>query len=105
MILDAGMTELIRPALYNSFHQVEVLNDNPISRNYDIVGPVCESSDLFARNRSMPLTKRNDIVVIRSAGAYGQVMSSNYNLRPNPEAVFSDEMPKRISKKKVIIQY
>ena len=105
LILDAGMTELIRPALYNSFHQVEVLNDNPLSRNYDIVGPVCESSDLFARNRSMPLTKRNDIVVIRSAGAYGQVMSSNYNLRPNPKAVFSDEMPKRISKKKVIIQY
>jgi len=92
LILDAGMTELIRPALYNSYHQVDNLSSTQELEVYDVVGPVCESSDSFAKKRSITGAKRNDIIAIRSAGAYGQVMASNYNLRPSPLAVFSDEI-------------
>lgn len=92
LILDAGMTELIRPALYNSYHQVDNLSSTQELQVYDIVGPVCESSDSFAQKRPVTGAKRNDIIAIRSAGAYGQVMASNYNLRPSPMAVFSDEV-------------
>lgn len=102
LILDAGMTELIRPALYNSYHQVDVLNNSQVLRSYDIVGPVCESSDLFAKKRELKETKRNDIAAVRSAGAYGQVMSSNYNLRPSPDAIFSDDLEN--SKKSTVTQ-
>lgn len=103
LILDAGMTELIRPALYNSYHQVDVLNNTKLIRSYDIVGPVCESSDLFAKQREMKETKRNDIAAIRSAGAYGQVMSSNYNLRPSPDAVFSDDLTPSVDRRSTLV--
>jgi diaminopimelate decarboxylase len=92
LILDAGMTELIRPALYNSYHQIDNLSSVEEMQVYDIVGPVCESSDSFAQKRNVTRAKRNDLIAIRSAGAYGQVMSSNYNLRPSPKAIFSDQM-------------
>jgi diaminopimelate decarboxylase len=92
IILDAGMTELIRPALYNSYHQVDNMNSNQEAGFYDIVGPACESSDSFAQKRSVARAKRNDFIAIRSTGAYGQVMASNYNLRPMPRSVFSDEL-------------
>lgn len=97
LILDAGMTELIRPALYNSYHQVDNLSSKEELKVYDIVGPVCESSDSFAQKRALKKAKRRDLIAIRSAGAYGQVMASNYNLRPSPKSVFSDEinLPKR----------
>lgn len=92
LILDAGMTDLMRPALYHSYHQIDNLSALGDTHIYDIVGPVCESSDTFAQKRAITKSTRNDIVAIRSAGAYGEVMSSNYNLRPNPKAIFSDEL-------------
>jgi len=83
VILDAGMTELIRPALYQSFHLIENLSRHSQNADeiYDVVGPVCESSDCFGKAVRLPLTQRGDIIAIRSAGAYGEVMASSYNLR------------------------
>ncbi|MCD6067184.1 MAG: diaminopimelate decarboxylase [Bacteroidetes bacterium] len=89
-ILDAGMTELIRPALYQAYHKIENLsagNVDPMQR-YDVVGPVCESSDCFGKAVSLPETKRGDLIAIRSTGAYGEVMASGYNLREKAKAVF-----------------
>ncbi len=81
-IIDAGMTELIRPALYQAFHKIENLSsEDTILKTYDVVGPICESSDCFAKAIKLPLTKRGDLIAIRSTGAYGEVLSSNYNLR------------------------
>jgi len=82
IILDAGMTELIRPALYQSYHKIENLSSNGIKKRYDVVGPICETSDTFGKSVLLPETKRGDLIAIRSAGAYGEVMSSQYNLRP-----------------------
>ena len=86
------MTDLIRPALYQAFHKIENLSSDGNLCHYDIVGPVCESSDTFAKFIELPETKRGDIIAIRSAGAYGEVMASRYNLRDLPPAVFSDEL-------------
>jgi diaminopimelate decarboxylase len=81
-ILDAGMTELIRPALYEAYHKIEnITSENSTLLKYDIVGPICESSDCFGKAVLLPETKRGDIIAIRSAGAYGEAMSLNYNLR------------------------
>jgi diaminopimelate decarboxylase len=81
-ILDAGMTELIRPALYQAYHKIENLtNTTTPNVKYDVVGPICESSDCFGKAVLLPETKRGDLIAIRSAGAYGEVMSSSYNLR------------------------
>lgn len=88
-ILDAGMTELIRPALYQAYHKIENLtNTSPSNVKYDVVGPICESSDCFGKAVLLPETKRGDIIAIRSAGAYGEVMSSAYNLRDLAKSVF-----------------
>ncbi len=92
IILDAGMTELIRPALYQAFHKVENLTPGGKKKKYDVVGPICESSDTFGKSMMLPETKRGDIIAIRTAGAYGEVMSSRYNLRNLPESFFSDEI-------------
>ncbi len=89
-ILDAGMTELIRPALYQAYHKVENLTPSPgatIAR-YDVVGPVCESSDCFGKAMDLPEVKRGDLVAIRTAGAYGEVMMSKYNLREAEETLY-----------------
>lgn len=93
-ILDAGMTELIRPALYQAYHKIEHIStaNNADFQKYDVVGPICESSDCFGKEVELPLLKRGDLVAIRSAGAYGEIMSSNYNCRPNPAAYFSDDL-------------
>ena len=91
-ILDAGMTELLRPALYQSFHKIENLSSIGTQERYDVVGPICESSDTFGKAILLPTTKRGDIIAIRSAGAYGEVMSSGYNLRDRVKAVYSDEL-------------
>ncbi|MBS1634455.1 MAG: diaminopimelate decarboxylase [Bacteroidetes bacterium] len=89
-ILDAGMTELIRPALYQAFHKIENISNTAFAdMKYDVVGPICESSDCFGKAVNLPLTKRGDLMVIRSAGAYGEVMSSRYNLRDETRAVYS----------------
>jgi diaminopimelate decarboxylase len=92
-ILDAGMTELIRPALYQSYHKIENISSiSEEKEKYDVVGPICESSDCFGKAVNLPLTQRGDLIAIRSAGAYGEVMSSAYNLRVQNPIVFSDEI-------------
>lgn len=91
-IIDAGMTDLIRPALYQAHHKIENLTSDGSLFRYDIVGPVCESSDTFAKFYELPETKRGDLIAIRSAGAYGEAMASRYNLRDLAKAVFSDEI-------------
>ncbi|MCC7305444.1 MAG: diaminopimelate decarboxylase, partial [Alphaproteobacteria bacterium] len=83
LVLDAAMNDLIRPAMYDAWHSIEpATNHKAPSRVYDVVGPVCESSDFFAKDREIPEMKQGDIAVIKSAGAYGFCMSSNYNTRP-----------------------
>ncbi len=91
-IIDAGMTDLIRPALYQAHHKIENLTSEGNLFRYDVVGPVCESSDTFAKFIELPESERGDIFAIRSAGAYGESMASRYNLRDLPRAVFSDEL-------------
>lgn len=91
-IIDAGMNDLIRPALYQARHKIENLTSNGKINKYDVVGPICESSDTFAKFIELPETQRGDIIAIRSAGAYGEAMASRYNLRDLPKAVFSDEL-------------
>jgi diaminopimelate decarboxylase len=87
VIVDGAMNDLIRPSLYNAYHKVEVLTENKEKSKANIVGPVCESGDFFAKDIEVPKTNPNDLVVIHSAGAYGFVMSSNYNTRPRPAEV------------------
>jgi len=86
------MNDLIRPALYQASHKIENLTSKNNKLRYDVVGPVCESADTFAKYIELPETKRGDIVAIRSAGAYGESMASRYNLRDLPGAVYSDEL-------------
>ncbi len=97
LVLDAGMNDLIRPALYGAYHKVENLSSRfrpnlPQSQLYDVVGPVCESSDVWGAGRLLPLSVRGDLMAIRSAGAYGRVMASRYNLKDFAPAVYSDDM-------------
>lgn len=92
VILDAGMTELIRPALYQAFHKIENVSSEKPLQTYDVVGPICESSDCFGKAVLLPQTQRGDLIAIRSAGAYGEVMASAYNLRDRVNAVYSDEI-------------
>lgn len=89
-IIDAGMNDLIRPALYDAHHKIENLTSELPEEKYDVVGPICESADVFGKGVELPETKRGDLIAIRSAGAYGEVMSSRYNLRPVADTVFSD---------------
>ncbi len=81
VIVDGAMNDLIRPALYNAYHKIEVLNDNKEFSDCNLVGPVCESGDFFAKNIELPKTAHNDLVAIYSTGAYGFTMASNYNTR------------------------
>lgn len=85
VILDAGMTDLIRPALYDAHHHIENLTSQEANTQiYDVVGPICESSDVFQRDCTLPVTHRGDLIALRSAGAYGEIMASQYNCRPLP---------------------
>ena len=90
-ILDAGFTELIRPAMYDAYHRIENLSSNLAEKEYDVVGPICESSDVFGKEVMLNEVKRGDIIALRSAGAYGEVMSSQYNLRNLPNSYFSED--------------
>ena len=91
VILDAGMTDLIRPALYQAYHKIEnISTNNSEKEEYDVVGPICESSDCFGKAIELPKTERGDIFAIRSAGAYGEIMASQYNCRRLPKPYFSD---------------
>ncbi len=91
-ILDAGMNDLIRPALYGAHHKVQNLSSSAAETLYDVVGPVCESSDIWGKDLMLPQTRRGDLMAIRSAGAYGQVMAMDYNRRPRAKAVYSDRL-------------
>ena len=92
-IVDAGMNDLIRPALYRSYHEIVPIKEpkTPARYKIDIVGPVCESGDFFAHDREMPALRADDLLAIMSAGAYGFVMASNYNSRPLPAEVLVRE--------------
>lgn len=87
-IIDGSMTELIRPALYKAYHRIENLSSDEPEEVYDVVGPVCESSDVFLKAAHLNKCRRGDLLAIRSAGAYGEAMASRYNCRPLPEAYY-----------------
>lgn len=92
-IVDAGMTDLIRPALYDAFHKIENITaaDNSEEVKYDVVGPICESSDVFVKDYNMQQAKRGDLLALRSAGAYGEIMASGYNCRQLPKGYVTEE--------------
>ena len=105
VIIDAGMTELMRPALYNAFHRIEPVSA-PASgdRHYEIVGPVCESTDVVGRDRMLPPLAAGDLLAIRDAGAYGAVMASNYNRRPMPAEVLVEGGAWRIIRRRQTVE-
>lgn len=92
VILDAGMTDLIRPALYQAYHKIENITSDGAMMTYDVVGPICESSDVFGKAIDLNHVKRGDLIAIRSAGAYGEIMASSYNCRELPQGYISDEL-------------
>jgi len=91
-IVDAGMTDLIRPALYQAYHRIENISSDEPEVTYDVVGPVCESSDVFGKSIDLNATHRGDFIAIRSAGAYGEIMASQYNCRPLPKGYLNEEL-------------
>jgi diaminopimelate decarboxylase len=91
-VLDAGFTDLIRPAMYDAYHHCENITGDEPFETYDVVGPICESSDVFGRDVPLNRVKRNDLVAFRSAGAYGEIMASQYNCRALPKSYFSNEL-------------
>lgn len=90
-IVDAGMTDLIRPALYQALHKIQNISSDEPKQTYDVVGPICESSDVFAKAIDLNKCHRGDLLAIRSAGAYGEIMASGYNCRPLPVGYISEE--------------
>ena len=91
-IVDAGMTDLIRPALYQAYHKIENITSEEPVETYDVVGPICESSDVFAKAIDLNKTHRGDLIALRSAGAYGEIMASQYNCRQLPKGYTTEEM-------------
>ena len=91
-IVDGGMTDLIRPALYQAYHKIENLTSEEPAEAYDVVGPICESSDVFGKAIDLYNVHRGDLIALRSAGAYGEIMASGYNCRPLPQGYTSDEL-------------
>ena len=91
-IVDAGFTDLIRPALYQAYHKIENISSEEEPDTYDVVGPICESTDVFAKQIDLNRTHRGNLLAIRSAGAYGEIMASQYNCRRLPKAYMSDEI-------------
>lgn len=91
-IVDAGMTDLIRPALYQAYHKIENISSDEPMETYDVVGPICESSDVFAKAIDINKTKRGDLIALRSAGAYGEIMASQYNCRKLPKGYISEDL-------------
>jgi len=90
-IVDAGFPDLIRPALYQAYHKIENITSEESKETYDVVGPICESTDVFAKQIDLNKTHRGDLLAIRSAGAYGEIMASQYNCRKLPKGYLSDE--------------
>lgn len=85
-IVDAGMSDLIRPALYDAHHEIQNLTSTEAEETYDVVGPICESSDVFGKEEKLPACHRGDLIALRSAGAYGEIMACQYNCRKLPKA-------------------
>ena len=85
-IVDAGMSDLIRPALYDAHHEIQNLTSTEAEETYDVVGPICESSDVFGKDEKLPACHRGDLIALRSAGAYGEIMACQYNCRKLPKA-------------------
>ncbi len=93
LIVDGSMTELVRPAMYGSYHNIEnVTSEETLTKKYTVVGTACESTDVFAENISLKVSKRGDLLTLKSAGAYGMSMASRYNLHDLPGAVYSDQI-------------
>jgi diaminopimelate decarboxylase len=90
-IVDAGMTDLIRPALYQAYHKIENITSDEPKETYDVVGPICESSDVFVKAMDLNKAHRGDLMAIRSAGAYGEIMASQYNCRQLPKGYISED--------------
>lgn len=90
-IVDAGMTDLIRPALYQAYHKIENISSDEPVETYDVVGPICESSDVFAKAVDINKAHRGDLIALRSAGAYGEIMASQYNCRQLPKGYISED--------------
>ncbi len=90
-IVDAGFTDLIRPALYQAYHRIENLTSDEPEEKYDVVGPICESSDVFAKAYEMNRCRRGDLIALRSAGAYGEIMASSYNCRELPKGYLTED--------------
>ncbi|MDR2497104.1 MAG: diaminopimelate decarboxylase [Tannerellaceae bacterium] len=91
-VINAGFTELIRPAMYDAWHHIRNISSKLPPEDYDVVGPLCESSDVFGTDRSINGITRGDLIAIQTAGAYGEVMASQYNARPLPKSYFSDSI-------------
>jgi len=91
-IVDAGFSDLIRPAMYDAYHRTENLTCDEEVDVYDVVGPICESTDIFGKDMELNKVRRNDLIAFRSAGAYGEIMASQYNCRPLPKAYYSDRI-------------
>lgn len=91
-IVDAGMTDLIRPALYQAYHKIENISSDDAVETYDVVGPICESSDVFAKAVDLNKTRRGDLIALRSAGAYGEIMASQYNCRQLPKGYCTEDI-------------
>ena len=91
-IVDAGFTDLIRPALYQAYHKIENITSDEPAEAYDVVGPICESTDVFAKQTDLNRCRRGDLLALRSAGAYGEIMASQYNCRQLPKGYTSDEL-------------
>ena len=98
-IVDAGMTDLIRPALYQAYHKIENISSDEPAETYDVVGPICESSDVFAKAIDLNKTHRGDLIALRSAGAYGEIMASQYTVascqRDISQKIFKEKLPTR----------
>jgi diaminopimelate decarboxylase len=91
-IVDAGMTDLIRPALYQAYHKIENISSDEEKETYDVVGPICESSDVFAKAIDINKSHRGDLIALRSAGAYGEIMASQYNCRKLPIGYITEDL-------------
>lgn len=92
-IVDAGFTDLIRPALYDAYHYIQNLTSSENTpEKYDVVGPICESSDVFIKDYTMPSVQRGDLIALRSAGAYGEIMASQYNCRSLPKGISTEDL-------------
>lgn len=91
-IVDAGMTDLIRPALYQAYHKIENMSSDEEKETYDVVGPICESSDVFCKQIDLNCCHRGDLLAIRSAGAYGEIMASGYNCRQLPKGYMNEDL-------------